>query len=228
MNLAQPTNQDHASPSGTRAHPGLRTTLRRAGMAAAAGVAVFAISACGSSDDPMAGHNMSPSAAPGASSSSPAAAEFNDADVMFAEMMIPHHKQAVEMSDLILAKRGIDPEVKTLAEQIKAAQQPEIDTMNSWLEAWGETMPDHGGMDHGNDNGGMMTPEDMRALEAADAGEGQKMYLEGMIKHHQGAIKMAQTEIAEGKNADAIAMANAIVTSQQAEVTTMQGILGRL
>lgn len=89
-------------------------------------------------------------------------------------MMIPHHKQAVEMSDLMLAKSGIDPEVKTLAEQIKAAQQPEIDTMKSWLKAWGETMPDHRGMDHGSDNGGMMTPEDMRALEAADAAEGQK------------------------------------------------------
>lgn len=53
------------------------------------------------------------------------------------------------------------------------------------------------------------------------------MFLEGMIKHHQGAIKMAQTELADGKNPDALVMANAIVTSQQAEVTTMQGILAR-
>ena len=83
---------------------------------------------------------------------------FNDADVMFAQMMIPHHQQAVEMSDLILDKSGIDPEVKALAEQIKGAQQPEIDTMNGWLKAWDATMPDHGGMDHGSDNGGMMTP----------------------------------------------------------------------
>lgn len=205
--------------------------LRRAGLAVVAGAATLAIAACGSSDDPMGGQHMSPHATPSTgSSAAPSSAEevFNDADVMFTEMMIPHHRQAVEMSDLILAKTGIDPEVKTLAGQIKGAQQPEIDTMNTWLEAWGANMPDHGGMDHGSDNGGMMTPEDMQALKAADAAEGQKIYLSGMVKHHQGAITMAQTEIADGKNSDAIALANSIVTSQQAEITTMQAILNRL
>ena len=209
-----------------RSRATLRPALRRLGLSAVAGAALVAVAACGSGNDPMAGHDMSPSAAPSAPSSM--STESNDADVMFAEMMIPHHQQAVEMSDLILAKSGIDPEVKTLAEQIKAAQQPEIDTMSGWLKAWGANMPDHGGMDHGSDNGGMMTPEDMRALEAADAAEGQKMFLEGMIKHHQGAIKMAQTETADGKNPDAIALANSIVTSQQTEITTMQAILKRL
>lgn len=225
-------------------HPSHRTThhrstrsrtwtpvRRRAGLAVVAGVATFAMAACGHSDDPMAGHDMSPSPAASSSSSGGSSSTekvFNDADVIFTEMMIPHHQQAVEMSDLILAKTGVDAEVKTLAEQIKGAQQPEIDTMNALLKAWGATMPDHGGMDHGSDNGGMMTPEDMQALKAADAAEGQRVYLEGMVKHHQGAITMAQTEVGDGKNPDAIALARSIVTSQQAEITTMQTILDRL
>jgi uncharacterized protein (DUF305 family) len=79
--------------------------------------------------------------------------------MMFARMMIPHHQQAVQMSDMILAKQGIDPRVVDLARQIKAAQGPEIDKMQGWLNQWGmpgmsgmpENAPsDHGGM-HGSD-----------------------------------------------------------------------------
>ncbi len=101
----------------------------------------------------MAGHTRSPGATP----SSSAKAEFNAADLMFAAMMIPHHEQAVMMSDMVLAKKNLDPAVRELAEQIKAAQQPEIDTMNGWLKVWG-TRPDHSEMDHGSNDSGMMTP----------------------------------------------------------------------
>lgn len=207
------------------------SVVRRGGLVIVAGVAAFALIACGNSEEPMAGHDMSPTAAASSTPSdrSSAAVEtFNDADVMFTEMMIPHHQQAVEMSDLILAKSGTDADVTALAVQIKAAQQPEIATMKAWLKTWGANMPDHGGMDHGMGDGGMMTPEDMRALEAANATDGQRIYLQGMIKHHQGAITMAQTEISNGKNPDSIALATSIVTSQQAEITTMQAILDRL
>lgn len=189
---------------------------------------MIALAACNASSgqDPMAGHDMSPSGAPSASgsSASPTAAA-NQADKMFAAMMIPHHQQAISMSDLILAKKDLDPEIKSLAEQIKGAQQPEIDTMNRWLEEWGGP-PDHSG--HGSDDGGMMTPEEMRELRSADTDKAQTMFLEGMIEHHEGAIRMAKTEIADGENPDAIAMAESIVTSQQEEITTMQGILDRL
>ena len=75
------------------------------------------------------GHN---SASPAASSSATPVGEFNEADVMFVQMMIPHHEQAVDMSDMVLSKSGINPEVQALAKQIKAAQQPEIDMMNAW------------------------------------------------------------------------------------------------
>lgn len=203
---------------------------QRAGIAVVASTVLIALAACGSSD-PMAGHDMAQhSAAPSASGSPVAstAREYNSDDVMFVEMMIPHHQQAIEMSDLILAKAGIDPEVKTLAEQIKAAQQPEIDTMNQWMKTWDTSILDHGTMEHGDDDGGMMTPEEMRALKAMGTAEGQKTFLAGMIAHHKGAIAMAEVEIDKGMNTEAIVLANSIVQGQQSEITTMEAILKRL
>lgn len=189
----------------------------------------FTLAAC--SNDDMSGHDMD--------GSSPAAAEegtsteFNDADVMFAQMMIPHHEQAVSMSDMILKKDGIDPEVTELAEQIKAAQQPEIDTMTQWLTDWGRVrsegdgeMEHEDGKDHGGD--GMMTPAEMENLDYADAEEGQKLFLTGMIMHHEGAVAMAQTEKAEGSNPDAIELAEAVISAQQEEIVVMQDLLTRV
>lgn len=110
--------------------------------------------------------------------------DFNDADANFAHLMIPHHQQAVTMSEMIAAKPGADPEVTRLAAQIKAAQAPEIATMTGWLTAWDQ--PVDGGMHHGDDDG-MMSEASMAQLEAADATSGQRLFLEGMIKHHRGA-----------------------------------------
>jgi uncharacterized protein (DUF305 family) len=172
----------------------------------------------------MPGHASSASPSAAASGTSSASAEFNDADVMFAQLMIPHHEQAVEMSDMILAKEGVNPDVIALAQQIKAAQQPEIDTMKSWMSAWGRpTMAGGHQMDDGQ-----MTEQEMKTLDEADGPTGQKLFLEGMINHHQGAIQMAQTEITSGKNPDAVALARSIVDSQQKEITTIKGLLAKL
>lgn len=214
-------------------NPKFRSTLapwRRIGLAAAAGMILVGGAACGSSGtDPMAGHSMPPTPASGSPSPSASAEKpANRDDVAFAAMMIPHHEQAVWMSDTLLAKKGLDPEVKALAEQIRAAQQPEIDTMKRWLVDWG-TPPDHSQMDHGDDGGGMMTPEEMRELrDEPDAGPAQRQFLEAMIKHHQGAVTMAEVEVEKGKNAEAIALAKTIITTQQEEISTMEGILERL
>jgi uncharacterized protein (DUF305 family) len=197
----------------------LRTTLAAAALAAA-------LAGCSNNDDMsgMPGHASSASPSAAASGTPSASAEFNDADVMFAQLMIPHHEQAVEMSDMILAKEGVNPDVIALAQQIKAAQQPEIDTMKSWLSAWGRpTMAGGHQMDDGQ-----MTEEEMKTLDEADGPTGQKLFLEGMVKHHQGAIQMAQTEITSGKNPDAVALARTIVDSQQKEITTMNGLLAKL
>ncbi|GAC1655295.1 MAG: DUF305 domain-containing protein [Mycobacterium sp.] len=167
-------------------------------------------------------------------------AAHNQADVTFAQQMIPHHGQAMQMSDMLLGKQGIDPKVGALASQIKAEQGPEIQTMQTWLNAWGQTttpstsprtdmpgMPDHGAMP-GMSGSGMMSDQDMAALQNAAGLEAGKLFLTQMITHHQGAIAMAQNEINTGQYPPAVALAQSIVTGQQQEITTMQGMLASL
>jgi uncharacterized protein (DUF305 family) len=203
---------------------------RRVLLAGATATALLALSACGS-DDMSSGSGMDHGSAttPTASASAGAAA-FNDADVMFAQMMIPHHREAVDMADMA-ETRASDAEVKSLATKIKAAQQPEIDTLTGWLTAWGQPVPSPGmsmpSMDHGA-MPGAMSPADMEKLEAAKGAAFDKQFLTMMITHHEGAITMAQDEVKEGSNTDAKALAQKIVTDQQAEIATMKTILDRL
>ncbi|OJV96465.1 MAG: DUF305 domain-containing protein [Microbacterium sp. 67-17] len=164
---------------------------------------------------------------PGASSapSSASASAFNATDVMFVQMMIPHHAQAIEMSDTLLAKDGVDADVRELAENIKAAQQPEIDTMEGWLTAWGAEMPGAGGMaGMGHDNG-MMSDDDMSTLAAASGPDASRLFLEQMIVHHEGAIEMAQDELDSGSSPDVRELAEAIIIAQTAEIATMRTLL---
>ncbi|MGP3917294.1 DUF305 domain-containing protein [Nonomuraea sp. 10N515B] len=198
---------------------------RKLSFAAAAG-ALALLTACGSSGDSMAGHEgMSSSSAPAATTAgaSPSAA-FNDADVTFAQMMIPHHEQAVEMADLA-ATRASDPEIKELAVKIKAAQDPEIQTMKAWLTGWGKAAPE-GGMGH--EMPGVMSEEEMKKLEAAKGTEFDELFAQQMIAHHNGAIEMARTEQTDGSNPEAKELAKTIETAQQAEVEDLQKILDRL
>ena len=146
---------------------------------------------------------------------------------MFAQAMIPHHQQAVAMSDMILAKDGIDAKVTDLATQIKAAQAPEIAQMSGWLAGWGENPSPSMGMDH-DMGGGMMSQADMDALDQATGKDAARLFLTGMITHHKGAITMAQNEVANGQNPEAIALAQKIITDQQAEITTMNQLLTQL
>lgn len=186
-------------------------------LAAVALTAAVTLSACSTGGSGETTSSTAPSAS--------AEAQFNDADVTFAQMMIPHHEQAVEMSDMILAKDGIDDQVANLATQIKDAQGPEITQLNEWLDAWGEDS-DMGGMDHGM--GGMMSDEDMKALEDASGAEAATLFLEQMIMHHEGAIEMAETEVNDGANPDAIDMAETIVSTQSDEISVMENLLGTI
>jgi uncharacterized protein (DUF305 family) len=185
----------------------------------------------------LAGCGGSTASSSGSSSSS---SEFNDADVTFAQSMIPHHQQAVQMSE-IARMHASTTQVKQLADNIEAAQGPEIDTMTGWLKAWGEDVPsdsdsDMGGMggmdgsDHsmGGEPGGvpgMMSDADMKALDAATGAEFDRMFLTMMIDHHAGAIAMAKTEQADGTNPDAIALAKKIQAAQAAEIAQMKDML---
>ena len=189
--------------------------------------ASLALSACGN-DSGMSGMSGMGSSDT-ASDSSSAAEEFNDADVMFAQMMIVHHRQAIEMAELA-STRAASPEVKQLAADIEAAQDPEIQTMTEWLQAWGAEVPSDAmdgmeGMDHSSMSG-MMTEADMQNLRQASGAEFDEMFLEMMVAHHQGAIEMAQSQQEEGQNVDAVALAEEIATAQTAELEKMQNLLG--
>ena len=194
--------------------------IRAAATAAITLTALLALAGCAGTSsggmETMPGMGSSASASP--------AADVNDADMQFTMMMIPHHEQAVEMADMILAKEGIDERVITLAEEIKAAQGPEIELMESWLDEWGTPMGDMDGMDHG----GMMSDTDMQALEAATGVEASRLFLEQMMMHHEGAIDMAQDEVDNGQNPDVVSLAQDIITSQTAEIATMEEILATL
>lgn len=164
---------------------------------------------------------MSHSAAPAPSDAS---GTHNSADAMFAQMMIPHHEQAVQMSDIMLAKDDLDPQITQLAEDIKAAQGPEIEKMTGWLQSWDEPMQMSG--DHAME--GMLSPDDLAGLEAAQGAEASRLFLTQMIEHHEGAIAMAEEEAANGQDPDAVALAETIVADQRAEIEKMNNLLAAL
>ena len=160
------------------------------------------------------------------------AAEHNDADVMFAQMMIPHHQQAVEMSEMLLAKDNIPDNVRDFAQGVVAAQGPEIERMNAMLTAWDEEpMSESGGMegmDHGSSMDGMMSEEDMQQLEDTQGTEAARLYLEQMTVHHEGAVDMARDEVDNGENPQAVALAQQVIEDQEAEIQEMKTMLQEL
>lgn len=161
---------------------------------------------------------------PATSASAPAEAtstQVNAADEMFVQMMRPHHEQAIEMSDMLLGKTGISPEVTALATEITEAQVPEIEQLSAWADRWG--IDPMSGMDHGM--AGMMSDSDMQELDAAEGAEAERLFLTRMIEHHTGAIEMAQTEIDDGQDPDAIEMAEGIVATQEDEISRMRALL---
>lgn len=199
------------------------------------GTALSALALSGCGGDGMGSMGMgSPSATPTASATPsygpPATGARNAQDVTFASQMIPHHAQAIEMASMALS-RDTDADVKALAAQIKAAQEPEISALGGWLIGWGEPLPMTGsmpGMSGMSASDGMMTDAEMAQLDQATGAEFARMYLASMIKHHQGAVAMAKTELASGQNAQAKQMASMIVSAQEKEIATMKTLLTKL
>jgi uncharacterized protein (DUF305 family) len=151
-----------------------------------------------------------------------ASAEFSNADIMFAQMMIPHHQQALDMSELAL-QLAQSPELLDLAAQIRDEQDPEIAQMRSWLTSSGAS-EDMGHASHGMD--GMLTEEQMAQLLSATGADFERLFLEGMIGHHEGAIAMAQM-VLDSDNPEVRALAEAIVSSQQTQIDYMRTLLGQ-
>ncbi|MFC9643276.1 DUF305 domain-containing protein [Streptomyces mirabilis] len=204
-----------------------RKPVRRVAAVGVVAAGALMLSACGSGGDGASGMDHGGSKSSATATAAAKAGDVDEADVTFAQMMIPHHEQAVAMAELA-GGRASDAEIKDLAAKIEKAQDPEIKTMTGWLKSWGKptTAGDMPGMGMGGD--GMMSDKDMKELKAMQGKEFDKMFAQMMIDHHNGAIAMAKTEQKSGRNADAKKMADAIVTGQSAEVKQLQSILDRL
>lgn len=151
----------------------------------------------------------------------------NDADVEFAQGMIAHHEQAIEMAEIALdPAAGASADVVDLATRIQAAQDPEVELMTAWLTAAGESiaMDTSDGHDMSSMEG-MMTADQMDAMAAMTGADFDRTWLEMMIAHHEGAISQSETVKANGSNADVLLLADQIITAQQAEITEMQALL---
>ncbi|MFM2019535.1 MAG: hypothetical protein RL718_116 [Actinomycetota bacterium] len=153
-------------------------------------------------------------------SAAPQDAQAGSSEQMFAEMMIPHHEQALEMSELA-PSRTDNPEVLAIAEKIRSGQEPEILLMQGWLDG-------HGGhSDHaGHTMDGMLTEAQLAELSAATGTEFEKLFLEGMIQHHEGALAMLSM-IEDSKFPEAIELKKQIETAQKAEIAQMKELLSR-
>lgn len=205
---------------------------------AAVGIVVsgaLLLAGCGSDDAKNTGRGSGD--APTAARQNPAPGASNDADVTFAQSMIPHHQQAVAMARLADG-RAADPQITSLAASIEKAQGPEIRTMRSWLKAWGAPESSaHGmpGMDHGSKGmdgmpgmAGMMSAKDMTDLKAARGKDFDKEFARMMIGHHRGAVTMARDEQRNGRNATAKKLAGDVIEHQTTEIATMRTLLDRL
>jgi uncharacterized protein (DUF305 family) len=153
------------------------------------------------------------------SSEENASGTYTDDELMFAQMMIPHHSQAVTMSELALANSS-NTEVLALATAIRDAQAPEIAQMQSWLD-----QSDYSGTHAGHmDMGGMLSDEELAELSAATGSAFDRLFLKGMIAHHEGAIEMLSM-IKNSTNSEVKKLSADILTSQSAEIEAMKALL---
>jgi uncharacterized protein (DUF305 family) len=197
--------------------------------AAAALAMVALLSACGSTThDEHAGHHPAPTA-----QSADQTSDHNAADVAFAQGMIPHHRQAVEMAAMV-PSRSSNPDVRMMATHISWDQQAEIRTMTGLLGQWGEpeamNHDEHGGMAGmpGMVDGvmpGMVDDATMTQIKSLSGPAFDELWITSMIEHHQGAVTMAHTEIADGQNSEAKKLAEMIITAQQREIAQMNDLV---
>lgn len=196
----------------------MKFTPRPLIIALSAGTLLF--TACSSDSDSAAGDTPAPVGTVDAES-----ATFNDADVTFAQAMIPHHRGAVAMAEMALApETEASAEIQTLATQIQGAQDPEIEQLTGLLESWGQPvdMPGMEGMDDMEHMDGMMSAEEMEALGALTGSDFDSAWALAMIVHHEGALTMSETVKASGSNPEVLALADAIIAGQQAEIEEMK------
>jgi uncharacterized protein (DUF305 family) len=143
-------------------------------------------------------------------------------EIMFAQMMIPHHKQAISISETAL-KKSQNPEILKLSRQIKSLQSSEVSQLTYWLKATDSSMT----MDHEMKMSGMLTVKELASLKRLTGTQFDRTFLQLMIKHHQGALEMLEL-IDDSENAEAKALAKAIKSAQSKEIASMKQLLKKL
>lgn len=180
--------------------------------------------AAGCSDDSTATHTTEHSTT--TTTSAAASTDFNDADVNFLQMMYPHHAQAVEMAKMVPSHTR-NQQLIALAAQVEKAQAPEMQQITDLLVGFGKPAPSATEGHGGHDMPGMMTDAQMGGLQAANGADFDRRWLEMMIAHHEGAVRMAQTELNGGVNPPSRQLATKIIADQEAEIATMRGMLAQ-
>ncbi|MFV0534121.1 MAG: DUF305 domain-containing protein [Cumulibacter sp.] len=198
--------------------------MKKIALTIASTLSALALAACGADSGSTSSAPDGDHGSHSASSDTDSGSDHSAQDVTFAQQMIPHHQQAIEMAEMVATKE-VSPDLADLAGAIKDAQQPEIDQLSEWLQAWGEDLPTSGAHAGHSSMDGMMTDEQMSALDTATGGDFETMWIEMMIAHHEGAIAMAQLEVEDGINPDAVAMAQQIIDTQQSEIDHMEAML---
>jgi uncharacterized protein (DUF305 family) len=193
-----------------------------------AALSTIAIAGCGTAaPSPTSAPSAAATAAPAGAAAS---AQHNDADIAFVQGMIPHHTQAVAMSQLAQG-RASAPKVTALATRIQQAQGPEITQLQGFLRSWNVAaaptggMTGMGGMGSSSGLSGMMSDQQMQQLDSTSGAAFDRLFLQMMTEHHTGAITMAGTELRDGQNPEVKALAQKIIDAQQAEITTMKQLL---
>jgi len=157
---------------------------------------------------------------------------FSEADVTFMQGMIHHHSQAIDMVELLYQRTASD-DMRKLARRIEVSQNDELGMMRRWLEARGQDVP--GPHAHHMPGAplmpGMLTPEDMAKLAAAKGAEFDRLFLEGMIKHHSGALTMVADLFAApgaAQGSEIFAFASDVDADQRMEIDRMSAMLKEL
>ena len=229
----------------------VKTRAHRTFATFAASAALLLTAACSGGSDDDAGGSGAPASddsdltiiqpgRPGEEASTgapeePITEEPSHADIAFMQMMVPHHAQAIEMSELA-AKHAVDPGVRRMAARIRAAQGPEILMMSAWLEREGIEVPQPGDDPRDYDHGmhghdpmmGMLTDAELAELAAARGSRFDRLFLRGMIRHHQGAVRMTDNVAAEGVDTLVTELAADVHLTQSSEIGRMRELLAGL
>lgn len=188
---------------------------------------LVALAGCGAGDGSPATAGAPISPVPQSATGAPASAEYNDADVMFLQMMIAHNSQGLEIVKLVHAKQAQKQELKDLAAAIEATQQTESSDMRNWLKSWGK--PETGSMDpnahhhHGGD--GLTDKGLLEALSKKDGKEFTLDFADIFVAHQHNGVALARTELKDGKNPESKALAQRIMDSRTGEVQQIRTLI---